>query len=108
MCQLRLEIRICKQHTNLDNLKLLIKKRKNFNQQLIYVTKNQWKDLDRQELEEIDNIKTLETDSKEAEQTLLMQRKLKKTRHPFQKIAKYTGKARSKKKLLNCKSEKNG
>jgi hypothetical protein len=31
-CQLRLEIRICKKHDNLDNLKLLIKKRKNLYQ----------------------------------------------------------------------------
>jgi hypothetical protein len=53
MCQLRVEIKKCKRYNNLDNLKLLIKKRRNLNQQLIYATKNQWKDFGRQEDEEI-------------------------------------------------------
>jgi hypothetical protein len=55
MCQLRVEIRKCKRHNNLDNLKLLIKKRRNLNQQLIYATKNQWKDSDRHEDEEVED-----------------------------------------------------
>jgi hypothetical protein len=80
MCQLRLEIRICKRHKNLDDLKLLIKKRKTLNQQLIYATKHQWRDLDRQEVEEIEHIKTLDPDGKNAAQMLLLQRKWKKTR----------------------------
>jgi hypothetical protein len=41
-------------------------------------------------------IKTLEPDVKDAVQTLLMQRKWKQTRNLFQKIAKYTGKAKLK------------
>jgi hypothetical protein len=65
MCQWRSEIRTCKRHNNLDNLKLLIKKRKSLNQQLIYATKHQWRDLDRQEVEEIEKIKTLEPDGKD-------------------------------------------
>jgi hypothetical protein len=96
MCQLRVKIRKYKRHNNLDNLKLFIKKRRNLNQQLIYATKNQWKDFDRQEHEEIEHIKTLDPDGKDAAQTLTMQRKWKKMRHLFQKIAKYTGKARTK------------
>jgi hypothetical protein len=96
MCQLRVEIRKCKQYNNLDNLKLLIKKRRNLNQQLIYATKNQWTDFDRQEDEEIEHIKTLDPDGKDAARTLKMQRKWKKMRHLFQKIAKYTGKAKKK------------
>jgi hypothetical protein len=59
MYQLRLEIRIYKRYNNLDNLKLLIKKTKNLNQKLIYATKNQWKDLNTQEVDEIEKIKTL-------------------------------------------------
>jgi hypothetical protein len=96
MCQLRVKIRKYKRHNNLDNLKLFIKKRRNLNQQLIYATKNQWKDFDRQEHEEIEHIKTLDPDGKDAARTLTMQRKWKKMRHLFQKIAKYTGKARTK------------
>jgi hypothetical protein len=87
MCQLRSEIRICKKRNNLDNLKLLIRKRKNLNQQLIYATKNQWKDFDSLEVEKIKKIKSLEPDCKDAEPTLLMQSKWKKTRYLFQKIA---------------------
>jgi hypothetical protein len=78
MCRLRVEIRKCKRHNNLDNLKSLIKKRRNLNQQLIYATKNQWKDFDRQEDEEIEHIKTLDPDGKDAAQTLTMQRKRKR------------------------------
>jgi hypothetical protein len=74
MCQLRLEIRRCKKRNNLDNLKLLIKKRRNLNQQLIYPTKNQWKDFDSQEIKEIEKIKALESDGKHAARTLLMPR----------------------------------
>jgi hypothetical protein len=96
MCQLRVEIRKCKRHNNVDNLKSLIKKRRNLNQQLIYTTKNQWKDFDRQEDEEIEHIKSLDPDGKEAARTLTMQLKRKKMRHLFQKIAKYAGKARTK------------
>jgi hypothetical protein len=44
-----------------------------------------------QEDEEIEHIITLDPDGKEAARTLTMQRQLKKTRHLFQKIAKYTG-----------------
>jgi hypothetical protein len=91
-----MEIRKCKRDNNLDNLKLLIKKRRNLNQQLIYATKKQWKDFDRQEDEEIEHIKMLDPDGKAAAQTLTVQHKWKKTRHLFQKIAKYTGKARTK------------
>jgi hypothetical protein len=107
MCQLRVEIRKCKRDNNLDNLKLLIKKRRNLNQQLIHATKNRWKDFDRQEDEEIEHIKTLDPDGKDVAQTLTMQRKWKKMRNLFQKIAKYTGKAITKK-LLKCKLETNG
>jgi hypothetical protein len=95
-CHLRLEIRRCKKHNNLDNLKLLIMQRSKLNQQLIYATKNQCKDYDSQELEEIEKIKTLEPDDKDAARTLLMQRKWKQTRNLFQKIVKYTGKAKLK------------
>jgi hypothetical protein len=45
MCQLRVEIRKCKRHNNLDDLKSLIKKRRNLNQQLIYATKTNGKTL---------------------------------------------------------------
>jgi hypothetical protein len=90
------EIRKCKRDNNLDNLKSLIKKRRNLNQQLIYATKNQWKDFDRQEDEEIEHIKMLDPDGKAAAQTLKIHRQWKKTRHLFQKIAKYAGKARTK------------
>jgi hypothetical protein len=96
MRQLRVEIRKCKRHNNLDNLKSLIKRRRNLNQQLIYATKNQWKEFDRQEDEEIENIKTLDPDGKDAARSLTMQRKWKKMRYLFQKIAKYTGKERQK------------
>jgi hypothetical protein len=45
MCQLRLEIRRCKKHNNLDSLKMPTKKRKNLNQQIIYATKTNGKTL---------------------------------------------------------------
>jgi hypothetical protein len=96
MCYLRLEIRRCKKHNNLDNLKFLIKERRNLNQQLIYATKNQWKDFDSQEIDKIEKINTLEPDGEDAARTLIMQRKWKQTRNLFQKIAKYTGKAKLK------------
>jgi hypothetical protein len=80
----------------MDNLKSLIKKRNNLNQQLIYSTKNQWKEFERQEVDEIEKIKMLEPDGKYAARILSMQRKWRQTRYLFQKIAKYTGKEKSK------------
>jgi hypothetical protein len=53
---------------------MLIEKRRNLNQQLIYATKNQWKDIDGQKYEEIEHIKTFDPDGKDAARTLTIQR----------------------------------